>query len=64
MINTKSKVCDTSKIQQKKDIWRLHVKAVFLTRQSGMTPERVMFEETLRMGGGSHAGTYRESCLG
>ena len=53
MINTKSKVCDTSKIQQKKDIWRLHVKAVFLTRQSGMTPERVMFEETLRMGGES-----------
>lgn len=46
MINTKSKVCDASKTKQEKDIWRLHVKVVFLTRQSGMTPERVIFEET------------------
>jgi len=64
MTNTKSKVCDTSKVKQEKDIRRPHVKVAFLTRQSGVTPERVMFEETLRMGGGSHAGTYRESCLG
>lgn len=46
MINTKSKVCETSNSKQEKDFWRLRVKAVFLTRQSGMTPERVIFEET------------------
>ena len=46
MINTKSKVCEKSNSKQEKDFWRLYVKVVFLTRQSGMTSEWVIFEET------------------